>query len=367
MTRIFRAPDSYVQGRGVLENISEYTAELGDSALLIADDIVLDLVGNRILTNLDEAGVDASSVEFQGECSFDEIERVTGEAEDVNADYIVAAGGGKALDMAKLVADNLDIGMVSAPTIASTDAPTSTVAVVYTEHGEFETVEQVPSNPDRVLVDTEVIAQAPTRFFRSGMGDAMATWYEARACYEQGGHNEFGALSTRSALELAKLARDILREHGESAVEAVERDAVSESVDAVVEANTLLSGLGFESGGLGAAHSIHNGLTVLEETHDATHGEKVNFGTLTHLVLEERDDEFLRDFVEFTSRIGLPVTLAEVGLEDPTRDQLDMVAEAALSTEPFVETIHRVFDLEPPEVRDAILAADAVGQAYKVE
>jgi glycerol dehydrogenase len=365
MARIFKAPDAYVQGRNLFENISEYTADLGDSALLIADDVVLDIVGDQVLTDLDAAGVEASSVEFGGECSRPEIDRVTTEAEDANADYIIAAGGGKALDTAKIVADALDIGMVSAPTIASTDAPTSSVAVVYTEHGEFQDVEQVPFNPDLVLVDTEVIAQAPVRFFRSGMGDAMATWFEARACYEQGSHNEFGGLSTRSAQELANLCYNILREHGESAVEAVKRDAVSESVDAVVEANTLLSGLGFESGGLAAAHSIHNGLTVLEDTHDATHGEKVNFGTLTHLVLEERDDAFLRDFVEFSSTVGLPVTLAELGLEDPTREELDRVAEAALSTEPFVETIHRAFDLEPPEVRDAILTADAIGERYR--
>lgn len=266
MTRIFKAPDTYVQGRGVMQDISDYTADLGDSALLIADDVVLDLVGTDVLEDLEAAGVDLSSVEFQGECSRTEIDRVTTEADDANADFIIAAGGGKTLDTAKIVADTLDIGMVSAPTIASTDAPTSTVAVVYTEHGEFETVEQVPFNPDLVLVDTEVIAQAPVRFFQAGMGDALATWFEARACDEQKGPNEFGARSTRSAQKLANLAYDILREHGESAVEAVKRGAVTESVDAVVEANTLLSGLGFESGGLAAAHSIHNGLTVLEET-----------------------------------------------------------------------------------------------------
>ncbi len=208
--------------------------------------------------------------------------------------------------------------MVSMPTVASTDAPTSALSVIYSEHGEFEEYWFYDEHPDLVLVDTDVVSDAPTRFFRSGIADGLATWFEADATYRPDGDNVVGGKPTRAGHRLARLCYETLREHGRSAVDAVERDAVTESVEAVTEANTLLSGLGFESGGLAAAHSVHGGLTQLEATHDATHGEKVNIGTITQLVLEGRDDKFIEDYVEFSRAIGLPTALSDIGLDDPT-------------------------------------------------
>ena len=69
-----------------------------------------------------------------------------------------------------------------------------------------------------------------------------------------------------------------------------------------VEANTLLSGLGFESGGLAAAHAVHNGLTAVPHTQAMMHGEKVNFGTLTRFAMEDRPTAEIDDLVAFLSR-----------------------------------------------------------------
>ncbi len=85
---------------------------------------------------------------------------------------------------------------------------------------------------------------------------------------------------TLSSLALARLCYDTLLEYGLQAKLAVEKKAVTLAVEAVVEANILLSGLGFESGGLAGAHAFHNGLTVLEASHAKLHGQKVAFGSL---------------------------------------------------------------------------------------
>lgn len=362
MARIFESPSDYVQGRGVAEEIGTHAEQLGDRAVLLADEVVLDIVGETVTESLESAGVGTETVEFEGEASKEEIERVTDAAEEANADVVVGAGGGKAIDTAKAVKENLDVAMVSMPTVASTDAPTSSLSVIYTEHGEFEEYQFYSEHPELVLVDTAVVAGGPTRLFRSGVADALATWFEADATYRSHGQNIFGGESTRAAHALAELCYDTLREHAVSSVRAVENGAVTESVEAVTEANTLLSGLGFESGGLAAAHSIHNGLTQLEETHGATHGEKVNVGTLSQLVLEGRDDAFVREIIEFSADVGLPVTLSEIGVEDPTRDRLDAVAEAACAED---ETIHNEpFSVEPAMVRDAILTANDLGERY---
>jgi glycerol dehydrogenase len=130
-----------------------------------------------------------------------------------------------------------------------------------------------------------------------------------------------------------------------------------------VEANTLLSGLGFESSGLAAAHAVHNGLTAAPGTHDFFHGEKVAYGLLVQLVLEGQPRAVLERVLRFSTEVGLPVTLAEIGLKELPKELLQQVANRATAKG---ETIHNEpFEVRPDMVADAILAADAMGRAWK--
>ncbi|NKE36713.1 glycerol dehydrogenase [Natronococcus sp. JC468] len=364
MIRSFKSPAAYVQGRDALDQLGDRLEPVAASALVLADADVLEIVGDRAEASLRDADVEPTLEEFGGEASEDEIDRLTEIAREGGADAIVGAGGGKALDTAKAVRENAGGAMVSLPTIASTDAPTSALSVIYSDEGEFERYWFYEAHPDLVLVDTAIVAGAPARFFRSGIADAMATWFEADAVRRADGENFFGEGPTHAAHSISRLCYDLLREHGRSAVRAVERGVVTESVEAVTEANTLLSGLGFENGGIAAAHSIHNGLTQLEAAHGATHGEKVNVGTIAQLVLEGRDDAIVDDVIEFSIALGLPVTLEEVGVDDPSEDDLERVARAAVAEG---ETIHNAFDASVEEVRDALVAADDLGARRRAD
>ena len=135
-------------------------------------------------------------------------------------------------------------------------------------------------------MDTDIIVKSPVRLTVAGMGDALATYFEARACQRSGATSCAGGKTTEAAMALAKLCFDTLMEEGVKAKIALEAGVCTPAVEKVIEANTLLSGIGFESAGLAGAHAIHNGFTVLEECHHMYHGEKVAFGTLTQLVLE---------------------------------------------------------------------------------
>ena len=146
-----------------------------------------------------------------------------------------------------------------------------------------------------------------------------------------------GGLPTLTGTALAQLSWDVLWDNALPAVDAVRDNEVTPAVEKVIEANTLLSGLGFESGGLAAAHAIHNGLTAVSATHGLAHGQKVNIGSVTQLVLEGAPTSEIRDFVEFTTRVGLPTTLTEVGLRADDADALKTVADAATAEG---ETIH---------------------------
>src|SRR5919198_2990467 len=138
-----------------------------------------------------------------------------------------------------------------------------------------------------------------------------------------------GGASTQSALALAKLCYETLLDDGAEALRAVQTQAVTPALERLVEANTLLSGLGFESSGLAAAHAVHNGLTAAPATHAFFHGEKVAYGLLVQLVLEGQPRPVVEAVLGFATRVGLPITLAEVGLKGLSKEVLRQVADRA--------------------------------------
>ncbi|MCR6629049.1 MAG: glycerol dehydrogenase [Magnetospirillum sp.] len=353
-TSIF--PTRYVQGAGALSLLSEEARRLGDTALAVVDPAVLLPVAQAA-----RRGAIVIALEtFNGECSDEEIERLASRARDLDANVIIGAGGGKALDTAKAVAHLLSLPVAVVPTLASTDAPCSALSVVYSAEGAFKRYLVLPRNPDLVLVDTQVIAAAPVRFLVSGMGDALSTLFEAEDCAASGAANMTGRPGTMTALGLARLCFDTLLADGVAAKRACEAKTVSPALERVVEANTLLSGLGFESGGLSGAHAIHNGLTALPATHPYWHGEKVAMGTLALLMLTGRPRSTITTVYGFCESVGLPTTLADIGLADVTDGELARVAEMACEPN---ETIHNIAGgVTPEQVVAALKAADGEGR-----
>ncbi len=210
--------------------------------------------------------------------------------------------------------------VVIVPTIASTDAPCSALSVIYKDEGVFEEYLFLPASPNMVLVDTDIVSKAPVRLLISGMGDALATYFEARACLQSDASNCVGGKATLAAMALAKLCYETLMTDGINAMLAVKEGVCTKAVENIIEANTYLSGIGFESGGLAGAHAIHNGLTAIEETHSLYHGEKVAFGTLVQLVLENAPEDEIAEVLDFCMEVGLPVTLADLGIKEEVSD-----------------------------------------------
>jgi glycerol dehydrogenase len=359
------APSRYVQGAGAVKEIGTHAARMGTKALLTGGKTALSVCSATIEASLKEAKVGCHRESFNGECSDKEIARLVGVAKANGADLIIAAGGGKVIDTGKAVAHEMKVPVIIAPTIAATDAPCSALSVIYTDDGVFERYLVLPKNPDCVLVDTAVVANAPVDLLVSGMGDALATYWEADTCAKSCKPNALTGATppTLSSLALARLCYDTLLEYGLQAKLAVERKSVTPAVEAIVEANTLLSGLGFESGGLAGAHAVHNGFTVLEASHGKFHGQKVAFGVLTQLVMEGRPSRDVEEVLNFCLSVGLPVCLADVGVSNPTPDEIRRVAEA---TTAVGETIHSTwFPVTAEMVESAIWAADALGKERK--
>jgi glycerol dehydrogenase len=344
-------PGKYIQGFKVVEQLPAFIAELGTRGLVLASPSAGKiLAGKPALAAL-------PVITFKGECSEAEVARVIDAIRANKADVLVGMGGGKAIDTAKIAADRCGIAVIILPTIASTDAPCSGCAVLYSDHGVFERVYYQKANPALVLVDTDIIARAPARFLVAGMGDALSTWFEAKSCTTSQSKNECNGLGTMTGLALARLCYDTLLKSGPAALDAARAQAVTPAFEHIVEANILLSGVGFESGGLASAHSIHNGLTALPETHAFYHGEKVAIGTLAGLILTDADPAQFEEAYAFCKSIGLPVKLADIGITDTSREHLMIVAEKACAPGEYIH--HECGLVTPEKVLNALLALNS--------
>ncbi len=352
-------PGRYIQGEDALKIIGEEIKRYGDKALFILTNYAYEHFLSRI-ENFINGKIVFSFELFRGECSDEEIERITGIAKKKGSNIIIGVGGGKTIDTAKNTAYHASLPVVIVPTIASTDAPCSANSVIYTEGGEFKRYFMLPKNPDVVLVDTNIITQAPVRFLVSGLGDALSTRFEAESCVQKYANNLTGYKSTYTAYKLACLCYEIILDFGLIAKQSCESCVVTEALEHVVEANTLLSGIGFESCGLAAAHAIHNGLTVLPQTHEYFHGEKVAIGTLASLFLTGKSKRIIEEVYHFCLSVGLPVTLNDIGLNGIKDDELMKIAEAACSEG---ETMHNEpMPVVARDVFNTMKEADAYGR-----
>ena len=359
-------PGKYVMGRNILGSVGEYTKSLGTNFLVVASKSVMQIAKDKITASLSGTEMKAEFVLFGGECSYKEIDRLAECGKAAGCNTVIGIGGGKLLDASKAAALKLKSPVVIVPTIASTDASTSALTVVYTEDGVFQDYFWLPANPDVVLVDTEILCKAPVSYLVAGMGDALATYFEARAVRASDSKNCAIAAHGRqtiTAFALGELCYKTLLEDGVKAKLAAEAGVVTTAFENICEANILLSGLGFESGGLAAAHSVHNGVTALHQSHGANHGDKVAFGVLTQLVLENAPMEEIHEVLGFCASIGLPVTFAEIGLADITDEELWTWAE---TTAKEGETIHAMpFEVTAATVYGALKAANALGVSFK--
>lgn len=374
MRKAFICPTKYVQGEDELLNLGYFVKTFGKKALLIADSFAKTLVTDKLEATQKKYGIELVMCDFGGECSRQEVERLKSFAKENKCACIIGLGGGKALDTSKCVAAGSNL--IICPTIAATDAPTSHSAVLYTPDHHFDDYAYFRQSPSVVLIDTTVIANAPSRFLVSGMGDALSTYFEARANVKSysnvnaglpcGADRKKGTLlagGTMAAFAMAELCYQTLLSDGAKAKAACDNNVVTTALENIIEANILLSGLGFESGGLAAAHAIHDGLTLLPAHTKFFHGEMVAFGTICQLVLENADEDELYEVLDFCDTVGLPVCLKDLGTDSIDDEMLHAIAEKTCIPE---ESIHNMpFPVTVDMVAAAIKTADKIGYEYK--
>lgn len=361
--RTVTSPKKFIIGTELLKQLPEHVKDFGDNAFVICDDFILDRVNKEAIPELFKAGLKGCSVKFNVECTEKEINRLGNIAFKNESNVVVGVGGGKTLDSAKAVAHLYGIPVLLYPTIASTDAPCTALAVIYNEKGEFERYLFLSQNPDAVIADVSIIASAPPKFFAAGVGDALATWFEARACYRADGLNLVQKRPSRTGLGIAELCYKLLRENVELAMDAINNKVTTPALEQTIEATIYLSGVGAEAGGLAAAHAINNGMSLIKELHHVQHGEKVVFGLLVQLILEKAPLKEIEEVISIIKTVGLPLTLEDMGLKTFNTNDWRKVAELSCSKEDTMGNMP--MKITPDDVYNAIIAANAMAHRYK--
>ncbi len=315
----FKTPSKYIQGEMLLSKLSEYALELGVKPFIIWDSFVSTLVGRVVSDNLP---AESLYVAFDAELNIQNIDVVAKDFIANDCDIVIAIGGGKVIDAGKVVADKVDAQLIVCPTNAASDAPTSSLAVLY----ENERIKyySLKRNPNMIIVDLHVIANSPAYMLRAGMADALATYIEARACIDVENN-----LTT--PLLLAKASYEQILNNGKKALLANSKKEVTSEFAHVIEASIYQSGVAFENTSLACAHAINNYLSVCFDT-TAMHGEKVAYGLLVQLVMENNLAEFEKLYAFFQD-IGLPINLRQLGASNNSPRNLKKLAQQVAQEE----------------------------------
>ncbi|HAZ48036.1 MAG TPA: oxidoreductase [Cyanobacteria bacterium UBA11369] len=347
------APAQVVRGNLALESVD--FARMGNRPLVVGGSSTLAVVQSRLEPAIASQQLSAAWASYSPDCSEDSLAMLRSQIEQHQADFIIGVGGGKALDTAKLLAHQCHLPIVTIPTSGATCAAWTALSNVYSPEGAFLYDVPLDRCPDLLVLDYSLIQTASQRTLVAGIGDALAKWYEASV---SSGTSEQTLIV--AAVQQARILRDILFQKSTDALKEPGGEAWREVVDATVLLAGVIGGLGGAQCRTVAAHAVHNGLTHIRAAHDALHGEKVAYGILVQLRLEEmvQGNQLAatarQQLLKFYSEIGLPQTLDDLGLGNITLKELRQAAEIACAPN---SDIHRLpFKVVPEQLMAAMVS-----------
>ncbi len=352
------APAQVIRGTGALEQVGDAIARLGSRPLLVGGNHTLQVIQPRLEPVLTAQNCTIAQASYGADCSESALVSLKQAVAAHHADLIIGVGGGKALDAAKLLADQCRLPIVTIPTSGATCAAWTALSNIYSDAGAFLYDVSLSRCPDLLVLDYDLVATASQRMLVAGIGDAIAKWYEASVSSGQSDKTFLIA-----AVQQARVLRDILFQKSAIALQEPGGEAWREVVDATVLMAGVIGGIGGAQCRTVAAHAVHNGLTHLLESHGTLHGEKVAFGILVQLRLEEMIQgnrlatTSRQQLLKFYGEIGLPQTLIDLGLAEVSIANLQNAAEIACADS---SDIHRLpFKVAPTQLMAAMVSPTA--------
>ena len=355
------APAMVLRGEGAWEQALPHIVALGRRPLLLGRSASTFGLRQQLAVDLEQASACPVVSQALRDCCEEDLGPLARDAAAAGCDAVIAAGGGKVLDAGKLLAQRLALPCITVPTSAATCAGWTALANLYTPEGAFLGDVALDRCPDLLVFDHAMVRQAPARTLASGIADAVAKWYEASV---SSGSSGDGLI--QQAVQMARLLRDLLLLEGEAALAYPHGEAWVRVAEGCALTAGLIGGIGGARCRTVAAHAVHNGLTQLAATHGCLHGEKVGFGVLVQLWLEEQlagnrlAAQARRQLLPFFRRLGLPTDLEALGLAGASLDQLRQVSRFACREG---SDLHRLpFAVAPEDLLAAMVGATAERQ-----
>ena len=348
------APAAVLRGEGAWAESIPRIQALCSGPMVLGRSRSTSKLRHKLSADLNAAGLNPTSAQLQFDCCDHDLERLSLEAQ--GSDAVIAAGGGKVLDAGKLLAYRLSIPCITVPLSASTCAGWTALSNIYSPEGAFESDVALNRCPDLLVFDHALVRQAPSRTLASGVADALAKWYEASVSSADSGDG-----LVQQAVQMARVLRDQLLIDSPTALQDCNSAAWVRTAEACALTAGVMGGLGGARCRTVAAHAVHNGLTQLPSCHNALHGEKVGFGILVQLRLEERIGgnrlaaQAHRQLLPLLRQLGLPVCLEDLGLAQATLSQLQQVCSFACREGSDLH--HLPFAVTPGALLEALVGA----------
>lgn len=342
--RIIRmSPAEYINEAGILNQLPSLLKDRGiNRPIILTDEIVLEV----IKPFLPESFLDDNpTILFTGNCTFQEVERI--EKIITDADALIAFGGGQLVDTAKLVADNLSIKSVIVQTVPSNCAAITTKSIVYSEAHEKIANVRHKKAVDLVLLEPGILKTAPRKYLLSGIGDTLAKFYEIRRRITKENENLVSAQIGNEYITICR--REMLKV---TDIEALDDLALTNLFDTIFLVAASVDGILDQDGRSVIAHAFYNGYVKVKPDYMKTHGEAVALGSLLQTIIEgELSAVYRKEIEDYHAKIGLPLTLKELGLY--TDEELDELSNyISKSSDSRVQSVFP--SLEAHIVREAL-------------
>lgn len=308
----------YSIGNKAYEEVGRFCSPYGTRVLLIGGKTGLQKGWPYLEQAIHKTGCRLDIVDtviYGTECTYARIHELSSRYKDENIDMVFGMGGGKAMDTAKGTACELGVPVFTFPTIPSNCAAMAALSVVYKKDGSFDSFYYYERPAIHCFIQTELLFHGPKKYFRAGLGDTLAKFYE---CHFSARGDE---LDFHSALgrEISNLCGERIKRYAEQAIEEFDRgemgDSFIQAVLTIIVNTGLVSHLVEDCYNCAAAHSICYGLDLLPGVSARfLHGDLVGYGILIQLMLDQKEAE-AREVRRLLKAIGIPVTLGEMGIK----------------------------------------------------
>jgi len=324
------SPAQYINSKNIIEETGKYFLQWGNRVLISTGCKAWDSIKDKLTYSLNKYGIIWDKNIFIGESSNRNISLIKDKIKEIEANVMVAVGGGKSIDAAKVAAEECNLPIVCIPTIAATCAAVTAVSVIYSDDGIYERDIFLRTNPNLVLIDPMIIKQAPDIYMKAGILDAISKWFEGKAAVKNIINMD---LFNQTALLIAKQLYENMSINAQRAMELTRSNEFNEVLNEVIDLNIYFAGmiqsLGPELARGGMAHAISNGLTVIEKSHELLHGIKVGYGIMIQLILENKNIKEIQKTLSFYKKINFKPSLRNLNIE-VNKDTINKIAEKTL-------------------------------------